>query len=192
MSEEGEIHASHVPMVLELSTANPPFVPGTDLIGHLAKANPQWRTLGASKEVLAIFQGPDAYVSPTWYDHPNVPTWNYASVHAYGVPRVVDDEAELLDLVTRQVERYERPGKSSYRVEDLPPDLLRKELRGIVGFRLSISRVAAAYKLSQNRHEVDHANVVSRLEARGDAGSRQVAELMKRAGSRGARGRQRP
>jgi transcriptional regulator len=174
VGENGPI-ATHVPIDLHRDDSNVPY-----LLGHMARANPQWRTLSPEHDVLAIYLGPHAYVSPRWYDHPNVPTWNYLAVHVYGRPTVLTRPEDLLPLVRGQVEKYEADPERRYRVESLPPDLLERELRGIVGFRIAITRIEANAKLSQNRGPRDFDNVIAELEKRGDPGSRGVAELMRR------------
>jgi len=173
-AESGPV-ATHVP--IDLRRGDPD---GLFLVGHMARANPQWRGLAPEREVLAIFLGPHAYVSPRWYDHPNVPTWNYLAVHVCGRPTVLEDPHDLLPLVREQVEKHEADPERRYRVEQLPPDLLERELRGIVGFRIAVTRIEASAKLSQNRHERDFRNVIAELEKRGDPGSRGVAALMRR------------
>jgi transcriptional regulator len=170
----GALQATHLPLELTVSTAGE-----RTLAGHMARANPHWRALTPSTSVLAIFSGPDAYISPRWYDHPNVPTWNYLTVHAYGRVRLIEAEAELLALLTRQVDHYEAdPG--TYRLADQPTEVVR-QIRGVVGLALTVERVEAKFKLSQNRSPGDYANVIRELERRGDAASQAVAEAMKRA-----------
>ena len=93
--------------------------------GHMSKANPLWKTFEKNPEVLVIFQGPHTYISPTWYNHINVPTWNYQAVHVYGSPRIVTDRDVVYQLLSRLVARNE--GEPSYRLETLPQDLLRKK-----------------------------------------------------------------
>ncbi len=170
---DGRMQVSHVP--LDLMDA------GTDpvLVGHLAKANAQWRDLQKAAQVVAIFSGPDAYVSPQWYDHVNVPTWNYVAVHAHCEARLIEDREALLRLVTRQVERYERAPESSYTVASLPAEVLDRELRGIVGFELRIVRLEGSFKLSQDRNPADHGNIVRQLESSACPADHGVAALMR-------------
>src|SRR5581483_1958683 len=138
---------------------------GTWLInGHMARANKLWRAFDSTKEVLLIFGGPNTYISPTWYSHLNVPTWNYIAVHLYGTPRLI--------------KRYET--KSDYRLESLPRDFVEKEMRGTMGFQVKVTRVEANFKLSQNRNDEDYANVVRQLEARRDEQSVAVANEMRK------------
>ena len=146
--------------------------------GHMSKANSLWKTFEMNPEVLVIFQGPHTYISPTWYNHVNVPTWNYQSVHVYGKPRVVSDHDEAYGILSRLVARYE--GSSSYRMETLPQDFVEKEMKGIVAFQIEVTRLEANYKLSQNRDDESYRSVVSHLEERTDEISHRVAEVMKK------------
>ena len=151
------------------------------LEGHLARANPQWKSFDESKEVLAIFFGAHTYLSPTWYENPNenVPTWNYISVHVYGTPRVIEDEKELFELMKRLVGKYEAPSPSGYRLENLPPDYLEKQLKGIVGFRIEVEKIEASYKLAQTLDPRSYENVIAQLEKSEDDNSKKIAEAMK-------------
>src|SRR5688572_29700378 len=141
----------------------------------MSRANPQWKTFG-EQEVLLIFLGAHTYISPTWYDHVNVPTWNYMMVHIYGNARVVKGE-ELHSVLSRLVERHE--AESSYRLESLPPDYVAKEIKGVMGFAVDVTRIDAGYKLSQNRDDANHANVIHELEKREDDASKEVAKAMR-------------
>lgn len=145
--------------------------------GHMSKANPQWRLFEGSREVLVIFQGPHTYISPTWYDHVNVPTWNYQAVHVYGRARLVVDREEIYRLLKRLVDRYERRGH--YRMETLPPDFVDKEIRGVAAFQVEVTQIEANYKLSQNRNDKDFWNIVAHLQEREDELSHGVAEAMR-------------
>lgn len=145
------------------------------IYGHLSRANPQWKTFG-EQEALLIFQGAHTYISPRWYSHVNVPTWNYMMVHVYGTVSEVQGEA-LLALLSRLVAHHE--AGSAYRLETLPEDFVRKEMRGIVGFAVEVTRIEAGYKLSQNRSADDHANIIQELEQREDDFSREIAAAMR-------------
>ncbi len=170
---DGAPFASHLPLIL-----HPEEGPNGTLIGHMARANPQWRDFDGEQEVLAIFQGPHAYVSPSWYTvQPSVPTWNYAAVHAYGVPRLMTDEAELYGALQALVQTYEASRAQPWTL-DGPNDFLHKMMRAIVGFSIPIVRLEGKYKLSQNRSSVDQEQVVQRLAAQGDPLEADVAELM--------------
>ena len=173
LSQDGLPVASHLLMEFETTPD------GLWLVnGHMARANKLWRAFDSRKEVLLIFGGPNTYISPTWYKQLNVPTWNYIAVHLYGAPRVIDGGPELQDILARLIQRYET--KSDYRMETLPPDFREKEMRGAVGFQVKVTRVEANFKLSQNRNDEDHANVIHQLEARGDEQSVAIANEMKK------------
>jgi transcriptional regulator len=148
------------------------------LNGHMSKANPLWRTFEKNSEVLVIFQGPHTYISPTWYNHVNVPTWNYQAVHVYGKPRIVTDPEEFHAILSRLVAKNENG--SSYRLESLPPDFVVDHMKGIVGFQIEVTQIEANYKLSQNRNDEDYQNIIRRLQEREDEMSHQVAEAMER------------
>ncbi len=146
--------------------------------GHMSRANPLWKTFEQNPEVLIIFQGPHTYISPTWYNHVNVPTWNYQAIHVYGQPRIVTDNAETKTILSRLVTRNEV--NASYRLETLPSDFVDKEIKGIVAFQVEATRIEANYKLSQNRNDADYHSIVQHLDEREDEMSHQVAEAMKR------------
>lgn len=152
------------------------------LQGHLARANPQVADLDQGGEALAIFLGPHAYVSPSWYTAgPAVPTWNYTAVHAYGEVRTIGDPAWLRDLVGRLSERHEaREPTPPWRMADLPDAYLAGMVNGIVGVELAVSRLEGKFKLSQNRPAADRPRIAAALAARpDDADSRAVAALMR-------------
>lgn len=137
------------------------------LYGHLAKANPQWK-LPVTGEALAIFSGPDAYVTPSWYaakqEHGKVvPTWNYVAVHAYGHAEFFADEDRLLEAVTRLTNLYEHPRDQPWAVTDAPEPFIKSQLKGIVGFRLPITRLEGKRKMSQNRSAEDREGVAEGL-----------------------------
>ena len=146
--------------------------------GHMSRANPLWKTFESNPEVLVIFQGPHTYISPTWYNHVNVPTWNYQAVHVYGTPRLVTEYQEAYQLLKRLIDRHERSGH--YKMESLPDDFVEKEIRGIMAFQIEVTRIEANYKLSQNRNDEDYWNIVTHLENREDELSHGVAEAMKK------------
>jgi transcriptional regulator len=153
------------------------------LVTHMARANPQWQHFSGGGEVLVIFHGPHAYESPNWYEtRPMVPTWNYAVVHAYGVPRIVDDKARLRLMLRELVDRFEA-GQAQPYGGVLTDEYIDRLSPGIVGFEIPIARLEAKFKLSQNRSEADKAGVIAALAASADQTEREVAELMKRAPS---------
>ncbi len=172
--------ASHLPILLDPDRGEH----GT-LSAHMARANPQWRDFGDGREALAIFQGPHAYVSPSWYEtHPSVPTWNYAVVHAYGIARPIEDRSELRRLLQASVEFYESGFEKPWAFE-LPEKFVEKMMDMIVGFEIPISRIEGKFKLSQNRPEGDRNLVERTLAESADPVAKAVAELM--ATVRGAR-----
>lgn len=137
------------------------------LYGHVARANSQWR-LPVLGEALALFSGPDAYVSPSWYaakaEHGKVvPTWNYVAVHAYGPVEFFEDATRLHDVVARLTDRYEAGRAAPWAVDDAPEPYIAAQLRGIVGVRLAITRLDGKRKLSQNRSEADRQGVATGL-----------------------------
>ncbi len=146
--------------------------------GHMSKANPQWKSFETYSEVLVIFQGPHTYISPTWYNHVNVPTWNYQAVHVYGKPRIVDNHDDAYQILKRLIDRHE--AASHYKLETLPQDFVEREIRGIAAFQIEVTRIEANYKLSQNRNDEDYRNIVAKLDAREDELSHEVAEAMKK------------
>ena len=151
------------------------------IYGHISRANPQWKTFG-TQEVLLIFQGAHTYISPRWYNHVNVPTWNYMMVHVYGTVRLLEQH-EVFALLSRLVRTHEV--NTAYSLEGLPQDFVQKEIKGTVGFAIDVTRLDAGYKLSQNRSDEDHESIVRQLDKRGDEASVSVARAMrqKRKGS---------
>ena len=149
-----------------------------NIYSHMSRANPLWKLFESNHEALVIFQGPHTYISATWYDHVNVPTWNYISVHAYGRPSLVTDHDEMYALLGRLVERHE--ADHTYRMETLPQDFVEKEMKGIAAFKVEVTRLEAAFKLSQNRNDTDYQNIIIELEKREDELSTQVAQAMRK------------
>ncbi len=169
--------ASHVPMLLD-----PDPAPYGTLLGHLARPNPQARGATPGVQALAIFQGPDAYITPSWYATKRetgkvVPTWNYVTIHAYGPVEFFNDTERLRAIVTRLTEREEAARAEPWAVTDAPADFIDGMLKGIVGFVLPIARLEGKWKMSQNRPAEDRAGVVDGLE---DAGREDVAALVPR------------
>jgi transcriptional regulator len=169
--------ASHVPMLLDSDPA-----PYGTLLGHVARPNPQARGAVPGVQALAIFQGPDAYITPSWYATKRengkvVPTWNYVTIHAYGPVEFFDDTERLRAIVTRLTERQEAARAEPWAVSDAPADFIDGMLRGIVGFALPIARLEGKWKMSQNRPAQDRAGVITGLEA---DGMEDVADLVPR------------
>lgn len=152
------------------------------LYGHLARANPQWRG-PLTNEALAIFMGPDAYVSPSWYankatDGRVVPTYNYVTVHAYGPVEFFDDADRLLSVVTRLTNFHEEARPSPWAVTDAPADFIKAQLRAIVGIRMPITRLVGKRKLSQNRPAEDRVRVAEGLATSERPADRSLAVVM--------------
>ena len=170
--------ADHIPMELD-----PEPAPLGTLRGHVARANPVWRTASRDVEALAIFQGPDHYVSPAWYPTKRetgkvVPTWNYAVVHAHGPLRIVEEAAWLRRLVEQLTNRFEAGRAQPWHVTDAPEDFVATQLKAIVGIELPLTRLRGKWKVSQNRMAADRSGVVEGLRALDDPGSRAMADLV--------------
>lgn len=167
----GGLVAGHLPLLLD-----PDAGPHGHLIGHMARANPQWRDVRG--EAMVVFSGPHAYVSPAWYEEPGtVPTWNYVAVHAYGTFRLVEGRDGLLDILRRTVTAYESPRAEPWAFDESEPHV-EPMLGAIVGFRIEIARLEGKWKMSQNHPEGRRRKVIDGLRGRADEGSRSVAALM--------------
>jgi transcriptional regulator len=169
--------ANAVPFLLE-----PQAGENGTLLCHVARANPQWKELGAVDECLVVFQGADHYISPSWYPTKQetgkvVPTWNYATVHVWGRPRVIEDAAWLRAQVDALTRTHEDPRPAPWSVSDAPEPFIAAQLRGIVGVEIPIARIEGKWKVSQNRSAVDQAGVRDGLAADG-AGAQDMARLV--------------
>jgi transcriptional regulator len=170
-----------------IATPLPLFLDETEgergvLYGHVAKANPQWRSAPIG-EALAIFMGPEAYVTPSWYATKQetgkvVPTWNYIAVHAYGPVEFFQEPERLLEVVTRLTKRQEQSRAEPWAVSDAPSDFVAAQLRGIVGLRIPVTRFEGKRKMSQNRPEADRVRVAAGLAASDNPLDREVAPLI--------------
>ncbi len=170
---DGRPFATHLPLLLERAAG-----PCGRLIGHVAKANPQ-AFASAGQEVLVIFQGPHAYVSPRWYAEENVvPTWNYVAVHAYGHLRVIDDPAETVQVLADYVARYERAGEGGWRF-DPTTDYAQRMAAAVTAFRIDLTRLEGKWKLNQNHSAERRERVIAALEAQPDENSQAIARLMR-------------
>ena len=170
--------ASHVPVIIE-----PDQGPFGTLHGHLSRANLQGRDSDPSVPALAIFTGPDAYITPSWYPTKQqtgkvVPTWNYVAVHAYGDLEFFDDPGRLLPLVNQLTDKHEAGRVEPWAVSDAPADFIEAQLKGIIGFRLPISRLEGKSKMSQNRSAEDQAGVIDGLNEDGGLPEVAVADIM--------------
>lgn len=167
---EDRLWATHLPLLLSPD--------GTKLHGHVSRGNKAWKDFTSGREALAIFQGAHTYVSSSWYNHENVPTWNYTAAHVYGPLRIVEGD-ELRQALTALVNKYEEGSENPVKVEKLSEEYLRRSMQGIVGFEMEITRIEATYKLSQNRDEVSYHSIIRELEKRSDRQSTEVASQMK-------------
>ena len=173
LTDDGLI-ASHVPLLLD-----PEPGPYGTLLGHLARQNPQSR--GANGEAMAIFLGPGAYITPSWYATKRetgkvVPTWNYVAIHAYGPLEFIDDPVHVREHVARLTDRHEQGRPVPWKVSDAPEDFITNQLSSIIGFRLTIKRIEGKWKMSQNRRAEDRAGAATGLEMEGRL---EVAELIR-------------
>jgi transcriptional regulator len=167
---DGRPFATHLPFVHDRA--------GARLLGHMSRANPHWRELERGPgQALVVFQGPHAYVSPSWYEEPGVPTWNYTAVHVYGRFRIVADEAEHEAALRALSEQHESGRPAPWRA-DFSSDMVRRLIRATVAFDIAIEEYEGKFKLSQNRPEGDRARVIGALQAESGDGPAGIAELM--------------
>jgi transcriptional regulator len=173
-NHEGAPFATHLPFLLDTDAS----AHGT-LIAHMARGNAQWRDFDGVTEALTIFQGAHAYISPSWYEERvSVPTWNYAVAHAYGVPRVIEDESRVRAILRDLVDLHEGAFDAPWRM-DLPEDYLCKQLTAIVAFEIPITRLEGKLKMSQNRSPDDQRRVAEALSASPDANAQAVGAIMR-------------
>ena len=166
---DGQPFATHLPFLLEDDV----------LVAHMARANPHWQGFAEGGEVLCVFQGPHAYMSPSWYTAENaVPTWNYAAVHVYGAPEIVDDPQAAFDDQDKLVDFNEAGFEDPWRLGDRDRDFVDGMMRAIVNFRIPIARIEGKFKLSQNRPDEDRDRVAAELSASADPGAAACGALM--------------
>ena len=170
---EKRLWATHVPMLLEEDPDR-----GMTLIGHLSRANKQWQEFKDNQDVLVIFQGPDAYISSSWYNHENVPTWNYQAVHLYGIARMIGGDI-LKSKLSRLVDKYEQGLNKPVSMDRMSDDFIENEMRGIIGFEVQITEIEAVSKLSQNRDAENYNRILKGLNEKGDEDSLRMARIMK-------------
>jgi len=164
----GRPYATHLPFLLD----------GERLLAHVARGNPHWRSMDGKTEMLAVFSGPHAYVSPRWYaEGPAVPTWNYIAVHVYGAPRVIDDTASVRGLLERLVDEYEA---GAWTVAGQDADYVDRMVRGVVAFELPVQRIEGKFKLSQNRPAGDRQRVADELVNSPDPTAADLGRLVRR------------
>ena len=170
---EGRPWATHLP----LQVSEKPD--GTwSLAGHVARANPSWKSFAENEELMAVFSGPHTYVSSSWYQNMNVSTWNYLAVHIYGRPRMMEGE-ELLDALKNLTSHYEAGQAAPLSVEKMPPEYVAREMRGIVGFEIVPTKIQGTWKLSQNRNDIDYQRIITELGQIDDQNAAQIAEEMR-------------
>jgi transcriptional regulator len=175
---ERELSANHLPFLVHPDEGDQ----GT-LVAHVARANPVWRQFAGSVQALVVFQGPESYITPSWYpskhaDGKAVPTWNYAVVHAYGTPRVIEDSGWLLRHVTELTTVHEAGQALPWQVTDAPADYTEHMIGRIVGIEIPISRLQGKWKVGQNRKPVDRLGVAAGLESQATDRSRALARLV--------------
>ena len=164
--KDGVPFSTHLPLMIE---KNETFI----IIGHMAKSNKQWKHFKNGSDVLVMYQGPHAYISPSNYEGPGVPTWNYSSIHMYGKATLMTEELEVRNVIETLADKYEK-----YQSEPWIPKYPERILDAIVGFRIDVNRVEAKSKLSQNRSENDRLNIITNLRSTGSEGAMGVAKLM--------------
>ena len=175
--------ANPIPFVLDPSAS-----PLGTLKAHLSRANAQWRDFDPDREALVVFQGPEAYITPSWYEAKRehgkvVPTWNYAMVQAYGRIRIKDDPEWLLRQISAMTARQESARLEPWAVGDAPASFVAAQIKGIVGIEIEISRIEGKWKVSQNRSEADRRGVAAGLRLAEDDASREMAELVEARGA---------
>ena len=167
----GKLWATHIPLELDKNENGKEV-----LYGHISKENPQWKSFVSDNKVLAIFSGPQSYISPSWYDHENVPTWNYIAVHVYGTIKIIEGEA-LLASLKKLVDKYEARSENPVQMEDLSKQTML-QTRGIVAFEIVIDDLQAVKKMSQTRDDKNYNNIITELEKTGDPNAIEVAKVM--------------
>ena len=172
---DGAPTATWIPFVVEGEPERPV------IFGHLARANPQWTSWHPATPLLALFQGPHHYVSPSWYaSTPNVPTWNYLAVQVRGRPRVLEDPREVEAMLERLVGQFEAGRDPEWELRDQPADYRARMARGIVAFELLIDEITGAFKLSQSKSAADRAGAIGGLERCAGDDAAAIALLMRR------------
>lgn len=171
---DGELFATHLPFLLE-----PERGPHGTLVAHMARANPHWQSFPGGGDVLVIFQGSHAYISPSWYStEVAVPTWNYVAVHASGRARTIADPAAARRVLEKTVDFYEASFEQPWTMDGLPEEYVDKMAANVVAFEVEITRLEGKLKLSQNRSLADRKGVIAALRDQGDANATAVAAMM--------------
>jgi transcriptional regulator len=167
----GKLCATHIPLELDTNKEGKEI-----LLGHISKENPQWKGFADNDQVLAIFSGPHSYISSSWYNHENVPTWNYIAVHVYGKIKIIEGKA-VIDSLKKLIDKYEQNSDNPIRIANLSEQTMM-QTRGIVAFEIEIQEIQATKKMSQNRDDIDHSNIILELEKTKSAQSIAVAKEM--------------
>lgn len=178
--QAGELEANHIPFIVSPPTAGAPY--GV-LRGHVARNNPVWQSAVSAQDVLLIFQGAQAYISPRWYEEKQrsgsvVPTYNYAVVHAHGPMRIVEDRQEFLRLLSDLSDNFERKFDQPWKVSDAPEEYVDRMMDMIVGIEIPIRRISGKWKTSQNKSTQDRVNMVDGLREQHDPASHALASAM--------------
>ena len=171
---EGRPVATHTPIMIKENQDG-----DKKLVGHISVANPQVKCFDGKQEMMAVFMEHHTYVSSSWYDHINVPTWNYIAAHIYGTASVIEGD-DLYKALDGLVNKYEGNSANAFHIKDMPSEMLDRDMKGIVGFEMSVSHVEASYKLSQNRDDKNYFEIIKKLEERGDEFSVKIAAEMKK------------
>lgn len=169
----GKLWATHIPLELQTNKDGKAI-----LEGHISKENPQWQGFTENDQILAVFSGPHSYISPSWYDHENVPTWNYIAVHVYGRIKIIEGDA-VIESLKKLVDKYEHNSENPVRIEDLSKKTMM-QVRGIVAFEIEIDEIQATKKMSQNRDDKNYQNIISELKKTNSNQSIAVANEMKK------------
>ena len=170
--------ASHIPLILD---TDPGEGGGQRFLGHVAKANPQWQAFDGKTEAMAMFWGPHAYISPSWYESEKVvPTWNYVTVHAYGKPRVLAEPKDARDVLARLIDAYESDATGNWSMDRLEKTYAEKMVNGIVAFEMPIGRLEGKFKPNQKSSATDREGAIRGLRQTGDAEAEEVARLMEK------------
>jgi transcriptional regulator len=175
----GELTVNHVPFLLRADAGSPGV-----LVGHVARANPVWRSLSSTTPSIVVFQGAESYITPSWYPSKHahgkaVPTWNYAVVHAHGVPRAIDDAEWLLAHLNDLTNTHEAGQALPWKIADAPRDYIDQMIANIVGIEIALTRLEGKWKVSQNRSAADRLGVVAGLTANETPGALEMAALVR-------------
>ncbi|MDC0598668.1 FMN-binding negative transcriptional regulator [Gammaproteobacteria bacterium] len=176
-THEGLI-VNHIPFMINSTLGEN----GT-LVGHVAKANPIWKQFSSTENSVIIFQGVETYITPSWYPSKNehgkaLPTWNYAVVHAYGLPRIIEDKEWLLNHLNELTDEHESEQALPWKVADAPEDYIKHMLKGVVGIEIPIAKLEGKWKVNQNKQESDKLGVIEGLLSREDAQSKEMASYV--------------